>query len=1090
MSENRLRLCSLNSRGLNKAKLSVIFDYIQFQQIDVCFLQETHINSKEDLLEIESEAKLYNYSSFFTINHDKTKGVGFFIKSIYCMHANMNLLFNQSRIISVDIHFKTEIIKLINVYAPNAHKDQFCFIEELFKLIPSTHSRMIVAGDFNFNFHDSKNEKLSIRVQWMKFRNLYNLYEVRMRAGMDSKTWRSGMNSSHIDYFFVSKNLNASCEFLNNQTNSISDHNFISFQCVLLNKAHNRSNYMKHNEWKLNESVLCDEYVDNYIKNKCVYIGEMRKKHGYDWYEIFIADIIKMLKRESRKISEKQKSEIKNLYLLLNQNSMIANKNENDEMRKIEIESEIDKYYNNKRIGLEKRAREEKKNFVFQPSKILIEREVRNARANTIYKYECADKSVTSDNDIILSEIETYYKNLMGRERVKKEKINNYNFHIKKLDNSLTNVINYKITYEEANSVVERMKSSAPGPNGLTVGFFKKYFHLFGEYFVEILNNTSSPLSGTFTQSCIKLIPKNTNSTKSINDLRPITLTNLEYRIFTKILANRVRSISFLLIEENQTCSVQGRRMNDNIVMLRDMILDAKLRRKNLNVVSCDQKKAFDSISHDYIFSILEHINVGSFIIENIKRLYFNSCASIIINGYKTNDIYIKSGIKQGCALSMMLYIIAIDELIVRIKKNENIKGYKISVVSNYEIKVSAYADDIVGYVVDERSIRAFFAEFDEWGEVSGACLNKEKTKIMRNSSEAERVEMKILGINFDNDGISKKNLKNASEKVEKSLNIWSGVKLSLLEKIIVCKTFILCKIYFYANFIYMEKDYIKQINKKIYRFIWNNNCELVKRDTLILPYEEGGMNMFHLETRIKTILLQQFYYIYMKFDSMFYGLSVYWLKFELRKRLKNFNLVPFGVDKERPPIYKRMIECKKELEELDSEFKSKFKVYTSKQTYAIYRKKVTQMPWCERNERRQDWVGIYKNINHKYLNSELRSFNYRIINNALSLETKININKKCVMCKRANRATRDHIFLNCPKTSELFQWFKDKYKCNVDQDKKGIYYNQDLNFEQNRLVSIYKLAIWKCYCLIKNEEVRNIENSFKKIFYALLKKL
>ncbi len=80
----------------------------------------------------------------------------------------------------------------------------------------------------------------------------------------------------------------------------------------------------------------------------------------------------------------------------------------------------------------------------------------------------------------------------------------------------------------------------------------------------------------------------------------------------------------------------------------------------------------------------------------------------------------------------MMLYVIAIEELILWIKDKKSIQGYITNVAERYEIKISAYADDIVGYVTDETSIKEFFMEFDEWGEISGAKLNKDKTKIIR----------------------------------------------------------------------------------------------------------------------------------------------------------------------------------------------------------------------------------------------------------------------------------------------------------------------------------------------------------------------
>ena len=87
------------------------------------------------------------------------------------------------------------------------------------------------------------------------------------------------------------------------------------------------------------------------------------------------------------------------------------------------------------------------------------------------------------------------------------------------------------------------MKESAPGSSGLTIGFYKKYFKHFGQYFVEMINS-GEELPTLFKESVVKLIPKNNNSMKSINDLRPISLTNIDYRIYTKALANRMRIIA------------------------------------------------------------------------------------------------------------------------------------------------------------------------------------------------------------------------------------------------------------------------------------------------------------------------------------------------------------------------------------------------------------------------------------------------------------------------------------------------------------------------------------------------------------------
>ena len=125
--------------------------------------------------------------------------------------------------------------------------------------------------------------------------------------------------------------------------------------------------------------------------------------------------------------------------------------------------------------------------------------------------------------------------------------------------------------------MIKSIEDSSPGSNGLTLAFYKKFFHLFGTHFVEILNDTSAPLPKSFNETIIKLINKNLNKIKSNNDLRPISLTNFEYRIYTKVLARRFKTVSPCLFLDYQTCSVRGRRINDSINAIIGCIEDANI---------------------------------------------------------------------------------------------------------------------------------------------------------------------------------------------------------------------------------------------------------------------------------------------------------------------------------------------------------------------------------------------------------------------------------------------------------------------------------------------------------------------------------
>ena len=303
-----------------------------------------------------------------------------------------------------------------------------------------------------------------------------------------------------------------------------------------------------------------------------------------------------------------------------------------------------------------------------------------------------------------------------------------------------------------------------------------------------------------------------------------------------------------------------------------------------------DQSKAFDRLSHRYLFKLLDHMELGTLISGSVKRIYKQSFTKIVVNSTVTEKIMIKSGVKQGCSLSMFLYILCIEELLTRIKLNKDIKGLKFNIYNRFECKAVGYADDIAGTLIDYQSIGLFFQEFKDWGGISGAILNTNKTQILALNSNYTNYEgiqfinsLKILGIEFNRNGVSKNNIIKAIENLSKSVNIWKTVKTNMLERIVICKTFILSKLWYVVNFLILEEKYIVSIERMIFMFIWNSPMELIKRKTLCLDYEEGGLKMICIRTKIKTILLKNFLDIILNKERMFYQLSVKWLKFKLR---------------------------------------------------------------------------------------------------------------------------------------------------------------------------------------------------------------
>jgi hypothetical protein len=196
-----------------------------------------------------------------------------------------------------------------------------------------------------------------------------------------------------------------------------------------------------------------------------------------------------------------------------------------------------------------------------------------------------------------------------------------------------------------------------------------------------------------------------------------------------------------------------------------------------------------------------------------------------------------------------------------------------------------------------------------------------------------------------------------------------------------------------------------------LHNFIWNNKNDLVNRNTLILPYEKGGLGIFNLEAKIKTILFQQFLYICHNYKRTYYQFSVYWLKFIMRTvnvfdlNSINFNLIPSS-KKDDNIFYCKMSESVKEIKKYVKEFTHNLSKYNSKNSYIEFRKEYDVIPRSiNLFGENLEWEKIFKNRNRKKLDSDLRSFDYRVLVDGLCLSTKVKgkLSNKCFLCDKGD---------------------------------------------------------------------------------------
>jgi hypothetical protein len=960
-------------------------------------------------------------------------------------------------------------------------------------------------------------------------------------------TWSNGVVSSKIDKIFYFKDLTGKFLYSSIKETCKSDHKAV-FANFKLNRETINSDDLndsekpkKYKPWRLNDKILEDKSVIEGVEEICNKIKKYKDKFSKLWYDFFVSDIINFLKKKNVEYNENVNRLNKELFKEIeNFNKTKFNCNEEYVNKKNELRNKIDSFYEEKKRSLEKRFKDERRNFCKQPTKSLIQNISERNSSNEIRIYKKSNNEETSNKQEILDDLFDFYQQLLGNERVKEETTKSYKFKIKKLEQTIKDKypeIGMKITFGEVWEVIKNMKESSPGNNGLSIGFFKKFFPLFGEDFVEILNDSESILPEAFNETIIKLIMKNHNKIKDKNDLRPISLTNFEYRIYTKVLANRLRKVSPYLFLDYQTCSVYGRRINDCLNIIKDVIYDANLTGNELYVVSIDQRKAFDSMSHNYLFALLDHVDINSFLTNSIKRIYNQSFASLVVDKYiSKNKIYVLGGIKQGCALSMFAYTLGIEELVVNIHENKNINGYRIPKMINNnnnndinEIKATMYADDTGGIVKNLESVGFFFEEFKKWGNVSGASMNEDKTKILAINSSFEKFRninfvenLKILGIIFDKKGIASINLENCKKKIENVLNQWNGLRFNLIDKITVLRTFGLSKLWYLLNFITLDQQEIKNLETLSFKYIWDYKTETIKREILYSDYKNGGLNMICIRAKINMIIIRNLLYIKLNMNRPQYQFSIYWMKFLFKEYLNNFNILPVGLETERPLLYKMMIEIskifsekyvnwceienvkRKKLHEIkmkkasdknqikpfvpySSKFLNNSGILCSKLIYNLFLVDYSLVKTLDNNFEKSEREFIFANM-HKSLNSsKVRLTNFKLIHHGLATNSKFKnrYDKVCFMCKKTLNENSEHIFVKCALSEEFYEYIRKDFmiKKNLQNSLVLLKFKHKLTEKDYKVLSCYVYCVWRVRNECKHQNNVNPFETFKALF-------
>jgi exonuclease III len=445
------------------------------------------------------------------------------------------------------------------------------------------------------------------------------------------------------------------------------------------------------------------------------------------------------------------------------------------------------------------------------------------------------------------------------------------------------NKLNLAITKNELATILRRSGDTASGPDGIGYKLLKSCWSFYGDILIDSWNYAMQTgiLTLSHRESVICLLQKKGKDRRIIGNLRPITLSNCDIKVITKAITKRCNTILNSVLNPHQTAYIPGRIVHDNlrsIDIVKDMCSSHNIEGY---LVSLDAKKAFDSVDHKFIDAVLHKFNCSNEFRNIVRVLYNNLTSRVLVNGHLTEQFVIRRSVKQGDALSCVLFIMCMETIITSINQNTLITNIKIKDLTIP--KVLAFADDIAIIVANKSSIVETINEYNSFSKVSGLYLNVEKTEIMnlRSHIADESImldgsdnqtnirftsNVTICGKNFSlNDSAEhSKNVISKIDKLQMALNSWSRRSLSIFGRNLILKTFGLSQvIYSMQSSVFSDAD-LTSIEKICFNFLWNKKAdktkayERISRIKLKGDFNCGGINAPDIRSIYKSLVLRQ----------------------------------------------------------------------------------------------------------------------------------------------------------------------------------------------------------------------------------------
>lgn len=429
------------------------------------------------------------------------------------------------------------------------------------------------------------------------------------------------------------------------------------------------------------------------------------------------------------------------------------------------------------------------------------------------------------------------------------------------------------LTAEDLCGALKSMNpNKSPGPDGWPAAFFHVSPDIFAQILVKVFNYQLAHHGQLLLQqrrSAVALLFK-AGDRGDPGNYRPIALMSVEVKILSRALAYRLAQVAPHLVHPSQVGFVPGRRLHDHVMLVQALQTFCTNEDHDYYATFLDFSKAYDMVDQGFLFDVLEEMNIGPTFVSWVQLLYNTPMVQIIFNDGLGPTIRPTRGVKQGCPLSCMLFVLYLEPL------GEMLRGspdYGIPLPNGDSLTSIYFADDTTLLSSSLQAAVEQMTIVDDFCSVSGARLNVSKcmTLALNNNLDIDDIDdggllnvmpsekpVKYLGILFGHRLPRDFQVQQLNDKFLAAFQTWGSRARTLQGRKLIVSTMLLSLLWHATAAVYVPPTMVATWQRMVNKYILGRKTQLTDhhRPTICRKWQfdrKLGLGIPHVASKLRT---------------------------------------------------------------------------------------------------------------------------------------------------------------------------------------------------------------------------------------------